>query len=116
MPAQGRAMIDRELYLPKSWTADPERCKAARPRRDQVSDQAGGGPAHAGVRLDAGVPAAWVTADEVYGGSPALREWLEERHLSYVLALKCTELLAAPDPDSPGAARTSAEQLAAAVP
>jgi SRSO17 transposase len=27
---RGRAMIDRELYLPESWTDDPERCKAAR--------------------------------------------------------------------------------------
>jgi SRSO17 transposase len=26
---RGHALIDRELYLPKSWTADPERCKAA---------------------------------------------------------------------------------------
>jgi SRSO17 transposase len=43
--------------------------------------------------LDAGVPAAWVTADEVYGGSPTLRQWLEGRGMSYVLAVKCTELL-----------------------
>jgi SRSO17 transposase len=28
--AKGRAMIDRELYLPEGWTADPKRCKAAR--------------------------------------------------------------------------------------
>jgi SRSO17 transposase len=27
---RGRAMIDRELYLPESWTEDPERCRAAR--------------------------------------------------------------------------------------
>jgi hypothetical protein len=27
--------------------------------------------------LDAEVPAAWVTADEVDGGDPALRCWLE---------------------------------------
>jgi SRSO17 transposase len=27
---QGRAMIDRELYLPERWTDDPERCRAAR--------------------------------------------------------------------------------------
>jgi hypothetical protein len=25
----GHALIDRELYLPKSWTGDPERCAAA---------------------------------------------------------------------------------------
>jgi hypothetical protein len=57
-----------------------------------------------------------VTADEVYGGSLALREWLEERHTPYVLAVKCTELLAVPAPDVPAEARASAEQLAAGVP
>jgi DDE superfamily endonuclease/Putative transposase of IS4/5 family (DUF4096) len=27
--AAGHALIDRELYLPRSWTADPGRCRAA---------------------------------------------------------------------------------------
>jgi SRSO17 transposase len=27
---KGRAFIDRELYLPESWTDDPARCRAAR--------------------------------------------------------------------------------------
>jgi SRSO17 transposase len=55
-----------------------------------------------------------VTADEVYGGSPTLRQWLEGRGLWHVLAVKCTELLAVDGPQGP--VRTSAEQLAAAVP
>jgi hypothetical protein len=63
--------------------------------------------------LDAGVPAAWVTADEVYGGSPALRGWLEDRGVWHVLAVKCTELLAVNGPQGP--MRQSAGQLAAAV-
>ena len=25
----GRALVDKRLYLPKSWTSDPERCAAA---------------------------------------------------------------------------------------
>ena len=25
----GHALIDRELYLPRSWTSDPARCAAA---------------------------------------------------------------------------------------
>jgi SRSO17 transposase len=25
----GHTLIDRELYLPQSWTEDPERCRAA---------------------------------------------------------------------------------------
>jgi SRSO17 transposase len=115
--SKGRAMIDRELYLPESWTDDPPRCRAAR-----VPEQVGfrTKPELARVMLeravDAGVPAAWVTADEVYGGSPTLRVWLEGRGLWHVLAVKCTELLTVRVPHGPAGARTSAAQLAAAVP
>jgi SRSO17 transposase len=28
--SKGRTLIDRELYLPKSWTADRDRCRAAK--------------------------------------------------------------------------------------
>ena len=107
-------MIDRELYLPASWTDDPERCKAAR-----VPQEVGfrTKPELARVILerasDDGVPASWVTADEAYGGNPALRRWLEERGVWQVLAVKCTEPLAVSGPQGP--MRQSAEQLAAAV-
>jgi SRSO17 transposase len=80
---KGRAFIDRELYLPKAWTEDPARCRAARvpaevpfrtkPQLARVMLQRA---------LDAGVPASWVTADEAYGGDPALRRFLEDRGLS----------------------------------
>jgi SRSO17 transposase len=111
----GRAMIDRELYLPERWTEDPERCRAAK-----VPEQVGfrTKPQLAQLMLaralDTGVLAAWVTADEVYGGSPALRAWLEGRGVWHVLAVKCTELLEVSSPN--GVVRESAEQLAAAVP
>jgi hypothetical protein len=107
-------MLDRALYLPESWTDDPERCQAAR-----VPEQVGfrTKPQLAQVMLeralDAGVPATWVTADEVYGGSPALHDWLEERHTPYVLAVKCTQLPTVQAPDGPAGARASAEQLVA---
>ena len=39
--------------------------------------------------LDAGVPAAWVTGDEVYGANPGLRAELEDRGIGYVLAVAC---------------------------
>ena len=90
----GRAFIDRELYLPRCWTDDPDRCRAARVPADVCFRTK---PQLARVMLqralDAGVPAGWVTADEAYGGDPALRRWLEDRGLSYVLAVKCTEPL-----------------------
>ena len=37
--------------------------------------------------LDAGTPAAWVAADEVYGQDPKLRAELARRGLGYVLAV-----------------------------
>ena len=43
--------------------------------------------------LDAGAPAAWVTADEVYGQDPALRAELARRGLGYVLAIPRRHLI-----------------------
>jgi SRSO17 transposase len=110
--AKGRAFIDRELYLPRSWTNDPARCRAARVPA-QVGFQTK--PQLARVMLeralDAGVPAVWVTADEVYGGDPALRCWLEDRGVSYVVAVKGTEPLGTATQGS-----ATAAQLAASVP
>jgi SRSO17 transposase len=86
----GHAIIDRELYLPRVWTADPDRRRAA-----GVPDQVGFAtkPTLAmsmlGRALDAGVPAGWVTGDEVYGACPGLRAWLEARGVGYVLAVAC---------------------------
>jgi SRSO17 transposase len=108
----GHGVVDRELYLPRGWIDDPARCRAA-----GVPDQVGFAtkPELARVMLqralDAGVPAGWVTADEVYGGSPALRGWLEARQLPYVLAVKCTEPLA-PASGPP----TAAARLAGRIP
>jgi SRSO17 transposase len=110
--SKGRAFIDRELYLPRVWIQDPARCRAAR-----VPEQVGfrTKPQLARVMLeralDAGVPAAWVTADEVYGGDPALRGFLEDRGVSYVLAVKGTEPLGTATPGS-----ATAAQVAASVP
>jgi SRSO17 transposase len=86
----GHGVIDRELYLPRAWTCDPERLEAA-----GVPDDVGFAtkPALATAMisraLDAGVPAAWVTGDEVYGANPGLRAELEARGVGYVLAVAC---------------------------
>ena len=43
--------------------------------------------------LAAGVPAAWVTGDEVYGSDRRLRVWLEQQEVPQVLAVKSNEPL-----------------------
>jgi SRSO17 transposase len=109
--AAGHGVIDRELYLPQGWLDDPARCRAA-----GIPDQVGFATKPELARrmleraLDAGVPAGWVTADAVYGNSPALRSWLEGRQLPYVLAVRATEPLPPPS-GPPTAAAWLAEQL-----
>ena len=39
--------------------------------------------------LAAGLGARWVTADEVYGGDPKLRDALQQHQIGYVLAVAC---------------------------
>jgi SRSO17 transposase len=84
----GSAFIDRALYLPRSWTCDLARCRAAGVPQDTAFATK---PALAkemiGRAIDAGTPAAWVTADEVYGQDPQLRAELARRGLGYVLAV-----------------------------
>ena len=85
---RGHALIDRALYLPKSWTDDPARCEAAGiPGRAAFATK----PQLARLMIERavarGVPFAWVAADEVYGGHGPLRTWLEQPALGYVLAV-----------------------------
>ncbi len=86
----GHGVVDRELYLPRSWTDDPERLQAV-----GVPDRVGFAtkPKLATTMicraLDAGVPASWVTGDEVDGANPGLRAELEARGVGYVLAVAC---------------------------
>jgi SRSO17 transposase len=84
----GHAVVDRELYLPRSWTDDPKRCRAVGvPEGVGFATKPELATAMICRALDAGVPAAWVTGDEVYGANPALRAELEARQIGYVLAV-----------------------------
>src|SRR3954453_689837 len=83
----GTAFLDRALYLPEEWTDDPGRCAGSGvPEGTAFATK----PWLARLMLErafkAGVPAAWVTGDEVYGSDGGLRRWLEEERGAYVLA------------------------------
>ncbi len=64
----GRALVDRELYLPKSWTSDRERCRAAK-IPDEYDFATKGDLAKRLVlrALASPLPLAWVTADAAHG-------------------------------------------------
>jgi len=110
-PDGSRALIDRELYLPQRWADDPGRRRRAGIGEDVAFATK---PELARQMIErvakAGVPFGWVAGDEVYGGNPKLRSWLEEQEIPYVLAVACSELIAT----AAGARR--ADGLAALVP
>jgi SRSO17 transposase len=95
----GRTFLDRELYLPRAWTEDRNRCAAAG-IGDDVEFKTKPELAMAMLRRAhaGGVPAGWVAADEVYGSHYKLRETCEELGYSYVLAVAVNQhVIAGPD-------------------
>ncbi len=86
---QGHALIDRALYLPKSWTQDAVRCADAGIPEDKRGFATK--PSLAVTLIDravaAKVPAGWVAGDEVYGADPRLRAAVRGHRLGYVLAV-----------------------------
>ena len=91
--SQGQhTLLDRELYLPKSWTQEPERCRAAHVPEEVVFTTKPELAARMLWRtLDGGLAARWVTGDTVYGSHRPLRAGLEARKQAYALAVSSQE-------------------------
>ncbi len=91
---KGYTFLDRQLYLPKEWTDDKERCQDADvPKKVGFSTK----PKIARAMLDrafsAGVPCRWVTGDAVYGNDRSLQMWLQEQSVAHVLAVSGQEMV-----------------------
>lgn len=107
---RGHAAVDRELYIPRSWTCGPDRCRAAGLADDTVfATKPELAARMIGRFLDAGHRVSWVAGDEVYGGNPKLGSALEERQVGYVLAVACSAEV------TTGAGKFRADALAARV-
>jgi SRSO17 transposase len=84
-----RVLIDRELYVPEhSWFGHPDRCaESGIPASLEFATRPQQVAAMIERTLLAGVPFAWFAADEEFGQNPGLRAYLEERQISYVMAV-----------------------------
>ena len=90
----GHALIDRRLYLPKSWANDPERrAKAHVPEDITFATKPAMACEMVTRLLDECIPCAFVLADAVYGADFRFRRMLEERQQSYVLAVRSNQTL-----------------------
>lgn len=94
--AGDRVLLDRELYVPKSWFADRDRCaEAAIPSDVEFQTR----PQQVAAMLErqraAGVGFRWFAADEEFGQNPGLRSYLEQAGIAYVMAIpqttQCTD-------------------------
>jgi SRSO17 transposase len=99
------------LYLPKGWTDDPDRCRAAGvPAGTAFATKPGLARLMLARAFAAGVPSSWVTGDEVYGGDGGRRRWLESERRPYVLAVRADRYVWA------GSRQSTVAALAEALP
>jgi SRSO17 transposase len=86
--SRGRVLVDRDLYLPKSWAEDRERCRAAKVPDEREFSTKGELARHIVLRcLASPLPITWVTADAAYGQESRFRRMLEQSGVGYVLAV-----------------------------
>jgi SRSO17 transposase len=110
-PDGSRALIDRDLYLPERWAVDKGRCaQAGIPADREFATKPELARQMVERAIAAGVPFGWFAADEVYGQNTALRDWLEEQSVRYVMAVPCSQQVAT------AAGKLRADELAALVP
>jgi SRSO17 transposase len=86
---RGHALIDRALYLPRSWAENPVRCADAGIPNEHRCFATKPTLARTLIAraVEAKVPAGWVAGDEVYGADPHLRAAVRAHGLGYVLAI-----------------------------
>jgi SRSO17 transposase len=110
-PGRHRVLIDRELYVPKSWFADGDRLADAGVG-EEVAFATKPELAWAMIERaadDPGFTFGWVTGDEAYGDNGPLRVKLEGRRLNYVMAVSCDHQVTLPT------GKHRADRLAAAL-
>ena len=112
--AQGRTLLDRELYLPRVWADDQERREEAGvPEKVAFRTKPQLARRMLERAVESGVPFGWVAGDTVYGNDRNLRLWLERRDVPHVLAIKSNEKLWALTDRGPRQVR--ADRLASGV-
>ena len=84
----GRALVDKRLYLPGSWTSDPGRCAAAGVPGERRSYRSKTELALEMLEQALGLGhlrAGWVAGDDAFGMSPSFRDGLAALGMCYVL-------------------------------
>ena len=98
----GRALVDKRLYLPESWTLDKDRCESAgipeerqgyRSKTELALEMVGRAQERGHLR------AGWVAGDDAFGMSPSFREGLAALGIRYVLDVPAGFTVWPPEPE-----------------
>src|SRR6266702_6020372 len=88
----GHTLVDREFYLPKSWTDDQERgLEAHVPEEVTFATKPELARRMVERALDADLPVVWVVGDTVYWIALRLRAAREALKQAYALSVTCKE-------------------------
>ncbi len=86
---EGSVPLQYQLYLPKEWTDDPARCRAAGvpiqigfATKNEIARQ------HVAAALAAGTPRGIVLSDAAYGDEAGFRDYLTQEKLLYALGIR----------------------------
>lgn len=92
--SKGQTLIDRELYLPKSWCNNIERrSEAAIPKEVTFATKPRLAEKMLTRAFEDGLTPRWVLADEIYGSDSKFRRILESHHQPYVVAVTSQQRL-----------------------
>ena len=79
LSSRGQALIDRRLYLPKSWSSSPHKRKKAQiSRKIKFATKTGLAKRMLQSTFKEGLSPAWFVADEVYSRDASFWRWLEQ--------------------------------------
>ena len=98
----GRALVDKRLYLPKSWTSDKDRCEPVGVPEERRGYQSKTELALEMLQgaLELGhLRAGWVAGDDAFGMSPSFREGLAALGTRYVLDVPAGFTVWPPEPE-----------------
>jgi SRSO17 transposase len=100
---RGQALVDRRLYLPQDWAADPTRREQTHVPEEVSFQESWRIGLELLDRAGAELPFGWVAGDDEFGRCTEFRAQLRRRRLRYVLDVPCNTLIRALDEEpAPG--------------
>lgn len=94
------SLVNMRLYLPESWTSDPQRCREAKVPESHLEHRTKPELAWEIIReaIDDGLDFGWIGFDAVYGSNPALLRKVDDAGRLFAADVRCNQHIYLEDP------------------